>query len=144
MYHSMKQFLKYLAVSLGSVLLTSLMWYSVGSSTSFSEELPIDNIQVYEQKDYVFEYPLGVRVTQTQDMEDPQTKYLYLHEDATGEVPVMQITVRPRSSVEFSLWEGIGWEHFQEVMHSFRFIHPAQPGVDPHEPCALGNGEPCE
>ncbi len=140
----MKQFLKYLAVGLGSVLLTSLMWYSVGLSTSFSEELPIDNIQVYQQEDYVFEYPLGVRVSRTQDMEDPQTEYLYLHEDATGEVPVMQITVRPPSSVEFSLWEGISWEHFQEVMSSFRFIQPAQHGVDPHKPCALANGQACK
>jgi hypothetical protein len=82
---------------------------------------------------FSFQYPEGVKVSEIADPKDPNEKIVYFTDSGEETPPPLAVVhVRAPSFVSFSLWEGIGWEHFEAVMKSFDFTNDATPGVDPH------------
>lgn len=75
-------------------------------------------------KGFSFQHPPGHKVNEVTDPEDPNNTIVHIVAvDEKGKPlqrpPVLQINVSP-NAVTFSLWEGIPWDGFPEIVETFR------------------------
>jgi len=78
--------------------------------------------QTAQSEKYSFSYPPGYSVS----ARDNQTSQIVtIFPASKDEIPAMTINLANTSgqnSITFSLWEGIGWEYYDEVVESFETL----------------------
>lgn len=79
------------------------------------------------QYGFTFQYPPEYGVSEGEGVNDSKARSITIYHINRQGPPVMVMEVLAPSVVNFSLWEGIGWEWFDEVMSSFRFTIGAPP-----------------
>ena len=75
-------------------------------------------------KGFSFQYPQGHKVTEQEDPENPEITIIFITEiDENGEFitgpPSLQINIS-ENSVSFSLWEGIYWEGYPDIIGTYK------------------------
>lgn len=75
------------------------------------------------QNGFSFQHPKGYGVNETTDSEDPENTIVHIVKlDENGEFaqvpPSLQINVS-KNSVSFTLWEGMPWEGYPEIIGTF-------------------------
>lgn len=135
---------KGIAIAVATAVVTSIFWLFAGlQMASPAQEQNVSYEKKFWQRyesslGFSFMYPKGYKVSEGPADENAgqSARSIYITQvDDNGQdvqgPPVMFINIfSPHGPVEFSLWEGIDWRYFKDVIHSIDL----QPGQ--------GNGGP--